>query len=123
MKAQKFPVRLHGKRTLVAINLPEPMGGSAKVYLRNVAKSEVSELYNAPIEIGISGRTDTGEEIPINTVGRWLFGTPGYMGHVTVFNWEGHVANVEFPKDSPSVVHELIRRLKAAVEGEDYGQK
>jgi len=119
MKKAKFPVRLHGYGALVAIQLPEPMGGSAKIYLRNVAKARLPELYHAPIETGISGRTDSGEEIPINSVGRWLFGTPGYMGHVRVSNWEGDIANVEFPADSPSIVHELVHRLKAVVEGVD----
>jgi len=119
MKAQKFPVRLHGYGALVAIRLPEPMGGSAKVYLRNVAKGRLPKLYHTPIETGISGHTDSGEEIPINSVGRWLFGTPGYMGHVRVSNREGDVANVEFPADSPSVVHELVRHLKESVEGVD----
>lgn len=112
-------MRLHGYGALVAIRLPRPMGDSAKIYLRNVAKARLPELYHAPIEIGISGRADTGEEIPINSVGRWLFGVPGYMGHVRVTNWEGDLAQVEFPADSPSIVHELIRRLKAVVEGVD----
>lgn len=116
MSAQKFPVRLHGYGAFVVIQLPKPMGGSAKIYLRDVAKERVPELYHLPIETGICGQTDSGKEIPINTVGRWLFGTPGYMGHVRVDGWEGNLAKVELPKDSPSVVHGLVNRLKAAVE-------
>jgi hypothetical protein len=119
MKPMKFPVRLHGYGAAVAIRLPRPMGGSAKIFLRNVAKARLPELYHAPIECGISGRTDSGEEIPINSVGRWLFGVPGYMGHIRVSNWEGDLAQVEFPADSPAIVHQLIRRLKAVVEEVD----
>jgi hypothetical protein len=114
---QEFPVRLHGYGAAVVIRLPEPMGGGAKIYLRNVAKAKVPKMYHAPVETGISGRTDSGEEIPINTVGRWFFGVPGYMGHVRVSNWEGNLAKVEFPADSPSIVHELVDRLKKIVEG------
>jgi len=114
---QQFPVRLHGYEAVVAICLPEPMGGGAKIYLREIAKTKLSEFYFAPIETGIFGRTDSGEKIPINTVGRWLFGVPGYMGHIRVSNWEGNLAQVEFPADSPSIVHELVNRLKEVVEG------
>jgi len=115
---QVFPVRLHGQRSVVVIRLPEPMGGSAKLYLRAVAKDRLADLYHQPIEIGISGRTDTGREIPINSVGRWLFGTPGYMGHIRVSNWEDRDAAVEFPRDSPRDVHNLVAELKKVVESD-----
>ena len=115
----KFPVRLHGYDALVAIRLPRPMGGNAKVFLRNVAKDRLPELYHAPIECGISGRTDSGEEIPVNSVGRWLFGIPGYMGHARVLNWGGCDCKVEFPQDSPSEIHGLVQHLKQVVEEMD----
>jgi len=113
---EKFPVRLHGPKTLVAIRLPEPMSGSAKVFLRTVAKEQLPELFHRPIETGIAGRSNDGDEIPINTVGRWLFGVPGYMGHIVVSNWEGDLAKVEFPEGSPSVVKDLVDALKRKVE-------
>lgn len=116
MKAQEFPVRLHGYDAFVTIRLPKPMGGSAKIFLREVGKRQVGRLYHLPIETGISGRTSSGDEIPINTVGRWLFGTPGYMGHVRVLNQEGRNCKVEFPEDSPSVVFDLIAEIKRKVE-------
>jgi hypothetical protein len=112
----RFPVRLHRLDRVEVIRLPRPMGGSAKLFLRDVARNEIPE-YHRPIVIGISGRTNTGEEIPINTVGRWLFGTPGYMGHVKVSNWEGNEAQVEWPSQAPDVVYTLIAKLKAEVEG------
>lgn len=118
MTSRQFPVRLHGHEALVAIRLPHPMGGSAKLYLREVAKAQLPELYHQPIVTGIAGRTDSGQEIPINSVGRWLFGVPGYMGHIRVDNWEGTDCKVEFPRDSPDVIFALINRLKAVIEGE-----
>ncbi len=113
----RFPKRSFGYGAIVIIRLPEPMGGGAKIYLRNIAKTKVAKLYHTPIETGISGRTDSGEEIPINTVGRWFFGVPGYMGHVRVSNWEGILAQVEFPADSPNIVYELINHIKEIIEG------
>lgn len=112
----KYPVRLHGYGMLVAIRLPRSMGGGAKVFLREVAKAKAPNLFHQKVECGISGRSDSGNVIPINTVGRWLFGVPGYMGHVRVSNWEGLDCKVEFPKDSPSEVRELIDAIKQLVE-------
>lgn len=112
----RFPVRLHKLDRVEVIRLPRPMGGPAKVWLREQAKALPE--YHQAIVTGISGRTDSGQEIPINTVGRWLFGTPGYMGHVRVSNWEGQEAKVEWPAQSPDVVHTLITKLKTRVEGE-----
>lgn len=112
----KFPIRLHGPYAMVAIRLPKPMGGSAKIYLRNIAKEEVKRLYHMPIETGISGRADTGEAIPIDSLGKWLFGTSGYMGHIRVCNWEGRDCKVEFPQSSPPEAAELVAEIKKRVE-------
>lgn len=112
---KKYPIRLNDHSEMVAIRLPHPMGGSAKIYLRNVAK-EIKRLYHLSIETGISGHTDSGEAIPIDTLGKWLFGTPGYMGHIRVSNWDGCDAKVEYPKNSPPEVVELIAEIKKRVE-------
>ncbi|MBP9802978.1 MAG: hypothetical protein KBD14_01570 [Candidatus Pacebacteria bacterium] len=119
MKAQKFPVRLHNKQdAIVAIQLPKPMGGSARLFLREIAKNQLGHLYHQPVETGISGRDNSGNEIPINSVGRWLFGTPGYMGHgrVRFLDDKGQEIAFLFPKDSPIVVHQLILEIKKTVE-------
>lgn len=118
MKAEKFPVRLHGIEAIVAIRLPEPMGGSARLFLREVSKKQLSSIYHFPIETGICGRTDSGKEIPINSVGRWLFGTPGYMGHgrVRFLDDVGKEILFQFPKNSPLVVHQLVAEIKKKIE-------
>jgi hypothetical protein len=113
---EQFPKRLNDYSNRVTIELPEKMGAGAKIYLREIAKEQLPALYHQPIETGISGRTDIGQEIPINTVGRWLFGTPGYMGHIRVTNWDGCDAMVEFPKDSPVIVKDLIAGMKETIE-------
>jgi len=118
MGPQKFPIRLPFWDKLVAIRLPGSMGLNAKIYLRNIAKDQVPQIYFLSIETGISGRTNSGDEIPIDSVGRWLFGVPGYMGHIRVSNWEDRDCKVEFPKDSPEVVHQLIEKIKKLVESQ-----
>lgn len=87
----------------------------SKVFLRNFGKAEFE--YHLPIECEVSGRNDSGEEIPIDKVGKWLFGVPGYMGHVRVTNWEGRDCTVEYPQDSRRVVHELLQKIRERIEG------
>jgi len=109
-----FPKRLHGKTKLVAVRLPgKPMGGMAKIHLRNIAKN-IPE-YHQKIETGICGQDGLGNKIPINSVGRWLFGVPGYMGHIRVMHWEGD-CKIDFPADSPEIVHRLVQLIKEKAE-------
>ena len=96
------------------ITLPRHFGGNAKVFLRDVAR--LFPEYHRRIHTGISGRSNDGREIPINNVGRWLFGTPGYMGHIRVSNWKGTLAQVEVPEKSPQIVFDLIQKIKEVVE-------
>lgn len=114
----EFPSRLPGYGATVTICLPKNMGADAKVFLREIAKknSPVKELYHQKIETGICGHTETGQEIPINSVGKWLFGTPGYAGHIRVSNWNGADVEVEFSDKSPEIVYLLIAELKKIVE-------
>jgi hypothetical protein len=60
------------------------LGGDAKMRLRSRAKG--IEIYRTPVRLDplITGRNDAGEEIPIDTLGKWLFGVPGYRGHINV---------------------------------------
>ena len=116
-REKTFPVRLHGPQASVLITLPEPMGGSAKLYLREVAKG--LPAYREPIVVAITGRSEEGEAIPIDTVGKWLFGVPGYAGHIQVSNWKGVTCEVQYPKESPHLVHQLVATLQSKVEDGD----
>ena len=114
-KEIEFPVRLFcHPRKVEVIRLPRYMGGQAKIFLRNVGK-EISE-YHYSVYCQISGRTDNGKEIPIDNVGKWLFGVPGYMGHIRVCGFEGHDVRVEWPESSPEIVHKLVAEIKKQVE-------
>lgn len=109
-----FAPRMAGEFAEVVICLPENMGGNAKVYLRERAK-KLPE-YSQPINTGIAGRSNHGDQIPVDTVGKWLFGVPGYQGHITVSNWEGTECIVRFPCESHEVVHSLVASIKKLVE-------
>ena len=114
--APKYPVRLRDHSRVLVIRLPKNMGGSAKMFVRDVAKNHVKALYFAKIQCDIQGKSNTGKAIPINTVGKWLFGMPGYMGHVRVSNWDGRDAKVEFPQASPPEVIQLLEATKREIE-------
>jgi hypothetical protein len=114
-----LPARARGKRLVYEFNEVNAQGAGFKLYLREKLKG-VQE-YHTPIELdnpAITGRTDTGVPIPINTLGRWLFGVPGYAGNAT-FDGFGDVPKVIVnisPATSGEVV-ELIDRLFSAVGG------
>jgi hypothetical protein len=82
MRKMVLPARAHGKRLVYEFPGCRVRGASFKIFLRNELK-KVSE-YHTPVELdnpGVAGRTEDGVPIPINTLGRWLFGVPSYAGN------------------------------------------
>ena len=83
-----------------------------KFAIRSVAR-EFNE-YFLPIEtdIPVSGRTDTGEKIPINTLGKWLFGVPGYMGHYRQ-EVEGDLVSIWIPNvdEARKLIEKSLKKL------------
>ncbi len=103
-KLEEFPSRIPISSNISAFFIPagEKWGYNFKLKLRDVAKK--SPIYFQKIFCPICGRDDNGKEIPIDTVGKWLFGVPGYMGHIRAF--DGHI---EIPVESPALVYNLIK--------------
>jgi hypothetical protein len=119
MRKMVLPARAHGKRLVYEFLGVGVRGASFKLYLRNELK-KIPE-YRIPVELdnsNVTGRTDDGVPIPVNTLGRWLFGVPGYAGNA-VFDGFGDVPRVVVnisPTTSTEVV-ELIDRLLSAAGG------
>lgn len=90
-------------------------GTGLKTEIRNIAKT--LPLYHIPVKLDpeVSGRTDDGAVIPIDTLGKWLFGTPGYMGNMIVESFEENVC-FRLP-DVPEAV-ELITQAVKILAGE-----
>jgi len=79
-----------------------------KVLVRDAAKH--AAWYHLPIVLipEVQGRSDAGEEIEVNTLGRWLFGVPGYQGNARFIGWPD-VPYVELPEWCPDeVIHGLL---------------
>jgi hypothetical protein len=93
-------------------------GGEFKLYLRNVLKK--TPEYHVPIEMDLSieGRSDKGVPIPINTLGRWIFGVPGYAGNARFIVVSGQVPRVEvWCGGCDEEVVEMLDRLFGRVGG------
>jgi hypothetical protein len=70
-------------------------GGSFKLYLRDQLK-RVPEYHRiVELDFKVEGRSSDGVPIPVSTVGRWLFGVPGYAGNARFVAMPGRVPYVE----------------------------
>lgn len=85
-------------------------GVNLKIALRNEAKN--LELYRKPVELNplVSGSTDDGEPIPINNLGKYIFGTPGYKSNIVVWSFEENIS-ISIPD-----IDEVEQLLSQAVE-------
>lgn len=97
----------------VDIQTARPLGVTAKVFVHEVARGLT--LYNQSVKCRIKGQDKKGKKIAVDTVGRWLFGVPGYAGNVRVA-LSGDKVFLYYPQKSPKVVHELVVLLKEAME-------
>jgi hypothetical protein len=98
---------------MVEISVPKPLGVTAKVLIQEKARK--LPLYEERIKCDAKGQSKEGKKIAVNTVGRWLFGVPGYEGHLRVAGIEDKVL-LYYPKKSLKVVHELVNSIKDSVE-------
>jgi hypothetical protein len=101
------------------ITLPARMRVSTQTYHlqagRPISKNEIRAkakalpFYHLPIDNGgVDGCTDTGEVIKINCLGKWVFGTAGYKGHIIVMEGS-ELGYIYLPNDCPQAVYEMIR--------------
>jgi len=70
-------------------------GGSFKLFLRAQLK-KVPEYHEAvEMDFKVEGKSSEGIPIPVNTLGRWLFGVSGYAGNARFIALPGKVPYVE----------------------------
>lgn len=111
--ATTFPDSTMPLDMLVDMQAPKPLGLTAKVFIQE--KARALPLYDQSVKCDAHGQSNDGKKIAVDTVGRWLFGVPGYEGHIRVVPTDDKVL-LYYPKESPKVVHELVSSLKEAVE-------
>lgn len=89
-------------------------GTGLKTEVRNIAKT--LPLYHTPVETDpeVTGRTDDGKVIPINTLGKWLFGAPGYKGNMIIESFEENVS-FRLP-EIPEAIELIAQAMKILAE-------
>ena len=89
-----------------------------KIFLRRVARSiggEDTIGYFTPIEI--TDDSDSESHIPVDNLGKWLWGLKDYPPHLLVDNDFGAgVVTLYYPKKAPEEVKEFLLALKKEVE-------
>jgi hypothetical protein len=108
-----FPINTMPLSMMVNIQTQKSLGLTAKIYIQE--KARTLEMYNQSIECEVYGESNDGKKIAVDTVGRWLFGVPGYEGHIRIVSGDNQVL-LYYPKESPKIVHELISALKEMIE-------
>ena len=97
----------------IDINVGRALGLTAKVFLQEQGRT--LPAYNQKIACTDIGKDADGNEIKVDTVGRWLFGVPGYDGHLRVTS-DDETTRIYYPSNSAEVVHQFLLELKHAVE-------
>jgi uncharacterized short protein YbdD (DUF466 family) len=98
----------------VEIDTKRQLGITATVWVREKARQ--IDMYDLPVDTWQVGKDRDGNEIRINTLGRWLFGVPNYDGHVRIVPNGSHVT-IHHPSE-PVESEELFTKLKTSIEGE-----
>ena len=91
--------------------LPNRWGFSLKVVIRQAAK-KLPE-YHLPVKndfLPTTVRTQEGEEIEVDTLGRWAFGVPGYQGHLLFEGGTSDSIVIYYPEGTPKELLELLQK-------------
>ncbi len=112
-KSQQFSEKLTPLHAKVVVDVGRPLGPTAEVFMHE--KARALSQYNEQISCEASGVDAEGQKIAVNTVGRWLFGIPGFHGHVRIVP-EDNTVIIYYPEQAPQVVHDLLTGLKSAIE-------
>ncbi len=110
---QQFPEKLTPLQAKVLIDAGRPLGPTAEVFVCEQART--LPQYDEPISCKANGVGDEGKKIAVNTVGRWLFGVPGWQGHVRIVP-EDSAITIYYPDIAPQIAHDLLLELKHAIE-------
>ena len=98
---------------VIEINTGRPLGVATKYLIRDIAQN--LPIYNTTYNSGLEGQDSKGNIIKVDTVGRFLFGVPGYPGKLRYYPEENKVY-IFYPKDSAPVVEDLLKALKETFE-------
>lgn len=99
----------------MTISIRKNLGATASVWLHEVAR-QLAE-YNLPVDCWQIGKDSAGNEIKIDRLGRFLFGVPGYDGHIRIVP-HGTEVTVYYPSE-PAEAETLFAKLKSEIEAKE----
>lgn len=88
------------------------LGVTASVWLHEIARK--LEEYNWPVDCWQVGKDNAGNEIKIDRLGRFLFGVPGYDGHIRIAPNDSEIT-IHYPSE-PTEAEALFNKLKSEIE-------
>lgn len=98
---------------MISIDLDRDIGITAGVYVQEIARK--LPQYDEAIDFIGEGIDKMGKKILVDTAGKWLFGVPGYSGHIRIVSLDKKIL-LYFSSKVPATVHNLIISLKNKIE-------
>lgn len=112
-QAVNFPDRLLPLDGAIEINYSQKLGSTADVYIQEVARK--IEGYDSKINCTATGMDGNNTIVIVNTLGRWLFGVPGYQGNSRIVS-EGNMVKIYYSKESPQLAVNFLGAIKSQME-------
>ncbi len=98
---------------VIEINVGRHLGVVSKVALMEVARH--LPIYNQPFDSDITGVASDGQTVKVTTLGRYVFGIPGYEG-ILRFYPEDNKVFIFYPTNASKEVEDLLNSLKETFE-------
>lgn len=99
---------------VITIYTQRNLGATASVWLHEIARK--LKEYNLPVDCWQVGKDAAGNEIKIDRLGRFLFGVPGYDGHIRIVA-NGSEVTIHYPSE-PVEAEMLMNKIKSEAERE-----
>ena len=69
--------------------------------------------YFLPIDNGgVNGKNEDKTPIPINVLGKWVFGTPGYMANIIINLYKSKLI-IYFDPETPAEAMEMLKSVES----------
>ncbi len=112
MKKPKSPYTVTNFDQVIEIDMKKPLGLTVRPIIQEQART--LDIYNEVFECDITGKDNDGNSIKVNTVGRYVFGVPGYPGNVRITTDQNKVL-IYYSSKAPKEVSTLLTQLKDKV--------
>ena len=106
-----------GSKSIVIQKKLSQSAREIKVFLRRVGRS-ISNDVGYFMNVTITDGSDEDSDIPVDNLGKWLWGLKKYPPHLLIEN-TGDKVILYYPKNAPKEVEKFLYKLKEKVEKMD----